>query len=74
MEDRVVQLESRVAYLTDHLADLERRLAGLEGQVPAPAEEPPDSDSLAAIVGLQGPPVQQWLGLAGRTLVVLGGA
>lgn len=74
MEDRVVRLESRVANLTEHLADLEQRLAALEGRVPTPAEEPPDSDSLAAIVGLEGIPVQQWLGLAGRTLVVLGGA
>ena len=67
MEDRVVRLESRVVFLTEHLADLEQRLAVLDGRAPTPAQDLPDSDSLAAIVGLEGIPVQQWLGLAGST-------
>src|SRR6476661_8481940 len=74
MEDRIVRLESRVACLTDQVTGLEQRLAIVERRVPAAADEPRDSDSLAAIAGFERAPVQQWLGIAGRTLVVLGGA
>ena len=74
MEDRIVRLESRVAYLTDQVADLENRLAIVERRAPAPTGEPRDSDSLAPIVSFERAPVQQWLGIVGRTLVVLGGA
>ncbi len=74
MEDRVVRLESRIAHLTDRISDLEQRLSVLEGRTPAPIREAAADDGLAAIVGFDRTPVQQWLGLAGRTLVVLGGA
>jgi hypothetical protein len=74
MEDRIVRLESRIAYLNEHVSDLEQRLAVIEGRVPRPADEVRDADTFAAIAGLERAPVQQWLGLAGRTLVVLGGA
>jgi hypothetical protein len=74
MEDRIVRLELRIAYLNEHLGDLEQRLATLEGRAPRPAEEPAHTASLAATVGLERAPFQQWLGLAGRSLVVLGGA
>jgi hypothetical protein len=74
MDDRIVRLELKVAYLNEHIGDLEQRLAILEGHAPRAAEERAGPDHLAAIVGLERAPVQQWLGLAGRTLVVLGGA
>lgn len=74
MEDRIVRLESRVACLTDQVAGLEERLAIVERRAPAPAGESRDSDRLAPIVSFERAPVQQWLGIAGRTLVVLGGA
>jgi hypothetical protein len=74
MEDRIVRLESRVAYLHDHVTDLEQRLANLEGRAPARVDEPHDRDALAVISGIERAPVQQWLALVGRTLVVLGGA
>lgn len=74
MEDRVARLESRVAYLSDRVATLEERLEGIERGAPAarPAVEP--AASLAEIVGLPATPLQQWLGMVGRTLVILGGA
>jgi len=74
MEDPILRLESRVAYLTDQVAGLEQRLAIVERGVPGPAGEPRHSDNLAPIVSFERAPVQQWLGIAGRTLVVLGGA
>lgn len=74
MEDRVIRLESTVAHLTERLGDLEQRLAVLERHAPVRTETSADDASFAAIVGLEGTRVQQVLGLAGRTLVVLGGA
>ena len=74
MENRIARLESRIAYLNEHVSDLEQRLAVIEGRAPRPADELRDTDTLGAIAGLERAPVQQWLGLAGRTLVVLGGA
>jgi hypothetical protein len=72
MDDRVARLESAIAVLTDHVRDLELRLAGLEGggapdAMHPHAVVPPAADFERAAV-------QQWLALAGRTLVVLGGA
>ncbi|HEX6975172.1 MAG TPA: hypothetical protein VF147_12280 [Vicinamibacterales bacterium] len=74
MEERVARLESLVAYLTDRVAALEERLAQQEPGTPAaiPAVQP--SASFAELVGLPGTPAHQWLGLVGRTLVILGGA
>lgn len=74
MKDRIVDLECRVAYLTDQVTGLEQRLAVVEGREPTRADEPRASDTLAPIVSFGRAPVQQWLGIAGRTLVVLGGA
>jgi hypothetical protein len=74
MEDRIVRLESRVAFLSDHVTDLEQRLAIIEGRAPARLDEPRHHDAHAMMSGLERAPVQQWLALAGRTLVVLGGA
>ena len=74
MENRIARLESRIAYLNEHVSDLEQRLAVIEGRAPRPADESRDTEILGAIAGLERAPVQQWLGLAGRTLVVLGGA
>jgi hypothetical protein len=77
MEDRIAWLESRVATLAGRVTVLEKRLTAIEGATPAPA-----LSSLAAaeetrvppVVGLGNTPLPQVLGLAGRTLVVLGGA
>ncbi len=74
MEDRVARLESRIGYLTDRVESLEARLALVEHGAPAEAPAPESSASLAAFVGLPPTPLQQWLGLVGRTLVILGGA
>lgn len=72
MENRVAQLESQVAYLTDRLASLEERLAGA-GRDPRALDLEPQP-SVLAVADLQAGSIQQWLGLAGRTLVILGGA
>jgi hypothetical protein len=77
MEDRVGWLESRVASLTDRVATLEQRLALIDDR--AAASAPP---AATARIRNQAPPIaslektyfQQLPGLAGRTLVVLGGA
>ena len=77
MEDRIGWLESRVASLTDRVATLEQRLALIDGRAGTNA---PVADS--ATIQNQAPPIahleqtyfQQLPGLAGRTLVVLGGA
>jgi hypothetical protein len=75
MEDRVSRLESRVAYLSDRVASLEERLERAERAAPAAARaEEATTTTFADLVGLPPTPLQQWLGLVGRTLVILGGA
>jgi hypothetical protein len=71
MDDRVHQLESALAAVTTRMAALEERLAALEGRASF-REEPVASELL--VPAMDEVPLQQWLGLAGRTLVVLGGA
>ena len=74
MDDRVDRLDAAVAELTGQVRTLQQRLVALE-RGRATAAEGPDSrlaGSTASDVG--GVPVQQWLALVGRTLVVLGGA
>jgi hypothetical protein len=79
MEDRIVLLESKVARLTERVTSLEQRLALVERRaatdVPSamgrPAVESPD---LPSVVDFPKGGIQQLLALAGRTLVVLGGA
>ncbi len=74
MEDRVARLESRIAYLTDRVESLEARLGVVERGAPAEAASSEATASLADLVGLPATPLQHWLGLIGRTLVILGGA
>jgi hypothetical protein len=70
MDDRVTRLEASVATLTAEIADLRGRLARLE----QPAADVDVADPLQALTELEGTTVQGWLGLVGRTLVVMGGA
>lgn len=74
MEDRVARLESRVAHLSDRVASLEERLEGIERGVPAAPRHAEPATTFADLVGLPPTPLQQWLGLVGRTLIILGGA
>ena len=74
MEDRVAQLESRVATLYDRVGDLEQRLALLGGRAPSASPATSDRGTLPPIVDLERARLQQLPALAGRTLVVLGGA
>ncbi len=74
MEDRVARLESTVAFLRDQVADLEQRLAGLEGRAGTAVDATDLSSTIHSVADLRESTVQQWLGLIGRTLVVLGGA
>lgn len=74
MEDRVARLESRVAYLADRVESLEERLEHAERGAPVAARATEPATSFADLVGLPATPLQQWLGLVGRTLVILGGA
>ena len=74
MEDRVARLESRVAYLSDRVASLEERLDMAGRAAPASAPSAESATTFADLVGLPPTPLQQWLGLVGRTLVILGGA
>ncbi len=72
MDDRVARLDAAVAVLTDHVRTLELRLVALEWNGAAKGAESPPPVSTAS--GVEHVPVQQWLALVGRTLVVLGGA
>ena len=74
MEDRVARLESTVAFLRDRVADLEQRLANVEGRATAAPDVSELSSTIQTVADLRESTVQQWLGLVGRTLVVLGGA
>ena len=74
MEDRVAQLESRVASLYDRVGDLEQRLALLGGRAPSASPATSDRGALPPIADLERARFQQLPALAGRTLVVLGGA
>ncbi len=74
VEDRLVRLESQLAYLTERVADLEQRLGLVEGHSPPVKPVSPDEPSVAVIGEIRNLRAQQPLALAGRTLVVLGGA
>lgn len=75
MDDRIVRLESVVTILREQVRDLELRLSAVEGARANALDRDgrPQFESSAGIA-LERAPVQQWLALAGRTLVVLGGA
>lgn len=74
MEDRVAQLESRVASLYDRVGDLEQRLALLDERAPSASPATSDRGTLPPTVDVERARLQQLPALAGRTLVVLGGA
>jgi hypothetical protein len=74
MEDRLARLESRVAYLSDRVASLEQRLDRVEERSPRAVAAAPDHSILEPPVDFEKIRLQYVLGLAGRTLVVLGGA
>jgi hypothetical protein len=74
MEDRLAQLESRVAYLSDRVASLEQRLERVDGRSPEVIRAPPEHAVFDPSVGIEKIRLQYLLALAGRTLVVLGGA
>jgi hypothetical protein len=75
MENRVARLESTIAHLRDNVADLEARIAVLEGRAGVQAQTTAEGDLAAeSVPDLRESTVQQWLGLIGRTLVILGGA
>jgi hypothetical protein len=71
MDDRVGRLESVVQELAARVATLERRLD--TGQERGPTGRDALADDLR-VPAFDAVPVQHWLGLVGRTLVVLGGA
>jgi hypothetical protein len=74
MDERVDRLESVVAILTDRVTDLERRLQAFEGGwAGAPGATHTEMVTEAADA-FDRVPVQQWLALAGRIFLVLGGA
>jgi hypothetical protein len=70
MQERVVHLESTVASLQAEIAALHARVASLEAAAPAAAAP----TAVAAIPEVDAAQVEGWLALAGRTLVILGGA
>jgi hypothetical protein len=74
MEDRLARLESRVEYLAERVGNLEERLGLVERHASSARASAPDDSDAVPIVDIRTIPVQHWLGLAGRTLVVLGGA
>ena len=74
MEDRLAQLESRFAYLSNRVASLEQRLERVEGRSPEAIPAPPEHYIYDPSVGIEKIRVQHLVALAGRTLVVLGGA
>lgn len=79
MEDRIVRLESEIGLLAGRVKSLERRLALIDGRTPAAvssaaAGPSTDGDALPSAADFSKTGVQHVLALAGRTLVVLGGA
>jgi hypothetical protein len=74
MDDRVARLEAAVAVLTDHVRDLELRLGTLERGREGVSETQHSPVAGPGAPDFEGVPLQQWLALVGRTLVVLGGA
>ncbi|HEU4935868.1 MAG TPA: hypothetical protein VFT39_05400 [Vicinamibacterales bacterium] len=74
MEDRLSRLESRVAYLSDRVASLEQRLERDEERSPGIIAASRDRSAFDPSIDTEKIRVQYLLGLAGRTLVVLGGA
>ncbi len=82
MSDRVAELESKVAELTESLRQMERRLGVIERglspaaarRVRAAAAASPASDAAAAMLRHDAASVAGTVSLAGRTLLVLAGA
>lgn len=74
MDDRVDRLDAAVAELTDQVRTLQLRLVALERGRAGAAEAPDSRLAGPTASDVTGVPVQQWLALVGRTLVVLGGA
>ncbi|HSC28892.1 MAG TPA: hypothetical protein VLD67_16570 [Vicinamibacterales bacterium] len=76
MDDRLAHLEARLSDLAARVTELEARVAAAEeapASAPAPGSDlPTESGLLSRDVGAAA--LQEWLTLAGRTLVVLGGA
>lgn len=73
MDDRVDRLDAAVTELTGQVRTLQLRLVALE-RGRAGAAEGLDSRLAGPAASAGGVPLQQWLALVGRTLVVLGGA
>jgi hypothetical protein len=74
MDDRVERLDAAVAELTDQVRTLQMRLVALERARATEAEGQDARPAAPMVSDGGGVPVQQWLALVGRTLVVLGGA
>jgi hypothetical protein len=71
MHERVAQLESSVAALQAEVAALRARVAALDA---GPAAAVPQPSAIPAIPDVAAAQLEGWLALAGRTLVILGGA
>jgi hypothetical protein len=78
VEDRTARLESRLTALAEHVKSLDHRIEQLESQGPgvpvAASDVQPTTHTLLAAAELPSGAMQQWLGLVGRTLMILGGA
>lgn len=72
MDDRVARLEALVADLAERVADLESRVVRDAAISPPIPRSGRDFESPGAPIAAAS--LQRWLALAGRTLVVLGGA
>ena len=71
MQERVAQLESSVAVLRAEVAALRTRVTALEAGA---AISPHPSLGVTSMPDVDAAQVERWLALAGRTLVILGGA
>lgn len=73
MDDRLARLEAAVAALAGELSEVRARLAQLET---APADTPSTTSIGTAPFArdVSAGVIQDWIGLVGRTLVILGGA
>ncbi len=74
MDERVARLEAVVADLSARVVDLEARLLQTDHGVRSAPHPDTLHDPLTTVADISAGSVQQWLALAGRTLVVLGGA
>jgi hypothetical protein len=74
VEDRLARLESQLAYLAERVVGLEQRVGLLEDRRSAVKPVAPEEPGVAVTGDIGRIRVQQLLALAGRTLVVLGGA